>query len=296
MIVYKKFLYFIITILLIPSLVYTRNEQYQQIEKKAHAWAMSFKDQLNDEEKTIIANILYISWEYATFDCLVRRTVSGLHNNAALLNEHIQNNIDATQLIGTIAAQIKSLHEDLWPSRDILLPIWEQAHRYSDQKISLNVTAVIDALFPINEEVMLEFLTSYNKNIDEILIYTNHILLKNNKQLNIAANAFAELLTNPNFINKNNPDIFDKVMVAFNAADVASNAITASIAQVEQVKEIGFVLQRATTVVLGIFYDQFIQVAEFKEQPLAAFDKDGIIKPEERILLLPFAIFDTQNA
>jgi hypothetical protein len=296
MALHKKIFYFIISTLLIPSFIYARNEHYQEIERKAHAWATPLKDQLSDEEKTIIANILYISWEYSALDSQVRSIVSNLHNNAALLNQQIQNNIDATQLLKSIAAQINLLNQDLLPSRDIVLPIWEQAHIYNDEKTSLNVSAAFEALFPINEEIVLEFLTSYSQNIDDILTNANHILLKNNKHLTVATNSFVELLTNPNFINKANPDILDKVMVAFNAADVANNAITASIAQIEQVKEIGFVVQRATTVVLGMFYDQFIQVMELKEQPLAAFDKNGIIKPEERTLKLPFAIFETQNA
>ena len=179
MALHKKIFYFIISTLLIPSFIYARNEHYQEIERKAHAWATPLKDQLSDEEKTIIANILYISWEYSALDGQVRSIVSNLHNNAALLNQQIQNNIDATQLLKSIAAQINLLNQDLLPSRDIVLPIWEQAHIYNDEKRSLNVSAAFEALFPINEEIVLEFLTSYSQNIDDILTNANHILLKN---------------------------------------------------------------------------------------------------------------------
>lgn len=293
----KKLFYFTTLFLLTPFLsAYAYTKNFEQVEKKAYEWATTFKDQLNDEEKTIVANILYISYEYANADWLVRTSISRLHYNTALLNEHIQNNIDSTPLIKKSAAHINVLYNQLLPNRNFILPIWEQAHHYNEEKILPKVTVAIDAMLLINEAVILDFLTAYSTDIDVIVSRANHVLSKNIKGFQNANDVFKGILNKENLTNKPNPDIVDNVILLFNTADLASNIITTSIDHIEQVKEMAFVLQRATAVVLGIFYEQFIKANEFNNPPLVAFNKDGIIKPEDRTLTLPLTIFDTQSS
>ena len=263
----------------------------QDIANHAQFWASRYVSDLNNDEITLLANLLYFNGKLIDEQIKVGNAILFAHVHAGMINNLIiVSEEDAQKVALASAVALRKLKEEYLPARKTSEKIIKHCLAELKKSEYKNLNSLLDGFNEYGSAIAAQFTRQDKASISEIIKECKTSFSQHISVLKQSTDTLQELLEDKNQYLKDNsdPDLAN-LHAALNVSDNTIMALSDMINKAIRIKRMSFDLMNISKMISYTFYQNILQLlAKEKRLPIfIMFNENGVITPEERWQDLP---------